>query len=387
MVTSVEPSRARDFLFIQSTTEVGGAETVLLNLFSASEELRRRSIVASLGFGTGDVPDRLRQMGTEVVELPRARIRQPVGTVRNILALRSLARARGIRVVVGNGAHPQIIAGAVARLAGARAAFFVHMIHHYPLWKNQPLDAIAVCSPSDLMLANSKASLAAMRRLRPGVEGRLVLLGTPIRPVPEAEAQAARAALGVSPAEVLIGVFGRLQRWKGQDIFVEAAARVAAMRDGVRFLVVGGSVFGLEPEFLEGLQRRVAEAGLGDKITFTGFRTDVPALMAACDLVCHTSRVPEPFGMVIIEAMALGRPVIASRGGGPSEIIESGTSGILVEAEDPEALAREMLRLCDDPAERRRLGENAAQRVKDNFDIRSTVAVLIRELDAVARMR
>jgi glycosyltransferase involved in cell wall biosynthesis len=379
--------QARDFLFVQSTTEVGGAETVLLNLFDASPELRGRSIIANLGFGEGDVPRRLRQMGAEVVDLPHARLRHPVGTLRNVLALRSLARARSIRVVVGNGAHPQIIAGAVARLAGARGVFFVHMIHHYPLWKNDPLDAIAVCSPCDLLLANSKASLATLRQLRPNVESRLLQLGTPIRPVPEAEARGARAELGVPPDDLLIGVFGRLQRWKGQDVFVEAAVRVAAVRPGIRFVVVGGSVFGLEPEFLEGLRRRVTQAGLDGRVTFTGFRTDVPALMAACDLVCHTSRVPEPFGMVIIEAMALGRPVIASRGGGPSEIIEDGTSGLLVSPEDPEGLAREMLRLADDPAERRRLGARAAERVKNHFDIETTAAGLIRELDAVSRPR
>jgi glycosyltransferase involved in cell wall biosynthesis len=384
MTTAAAEAQARDFLFIQSTTEVGGAETVLLNLFSASEALRRRSVIANLGFGEGDVPQRLRRMGAEVVDFPRARLREPLGTARNILALRALVRSRSIKVVVGNGAHPQIIAGTVARLAGARSVFFVHMIHHHPLWKNDLLDALAVRAPADLLLANSKASLAALRRLRPGVESRLITLGTPIRPVPEVEARAARAALGVPADGILIGVFGRLQRWKGQDVFVEAALQVARARQGSRFIVVGGSVFGLEPAFFEGLKRRVSESGLTERVMFTGFRTDVPALMAACDIVCHTSRVPEPFGMVIIEAMALGRPVIASRGGGPSEIIESGTSGILVAPEDPEALASEMLRLCDDPGERQRLGDNAARRVKDSFDIETTVATLIRELDGVS---
>ena len=124
--------------------------------------------------------------------------------------------------------------------------------------------------------------------------------------------------------EVLFGVFGRLQRWKGQDVFVEAAAEVARRHPQARFAIVGGSVFGLEPEFLEGLKRRVAELNLVDRLVFTGFRKDVAALMAACDVVCHTSRVPEPFGLVVIEAMMLGRPVIATRGGGPSEIIDSG---------------------------------------------------------------
>src|SRR6185437_4155513 len=75
--TPATPSAHRDFLFVQSTTEVGGAETVLLNLFETSEELRRRSLIATLGFGNGDLPERLRSAGAEVVELKMARLRHP----------------------------------------------------------------------------------------------------------------------------------------------------------------------------------------------------------------------------------------------------------------------------------------------------------------------
>src|SRR4029077_7787331 len=145
--------------------------------------------------------------------------------------------------------------------------------------------------------------------------------------------------LGAQPGDVVFGVFGRLQRWKGQDVFVSAAIEVARARPGSRFVVVGGSVFGLEPEFFASLQQRVRERGLDGRITFTGFRSDVPRLMAACDVVCHTSRVPEPFGLVVIEAMMLGRPVIATRGGGPSEVITSDDMGVLEPAQDPAALA------------------------------------------------
>src|SRR5215467_961979 len=96
-------SPSRDFLFVQSTTEVGGAESTLLNLFSHSPELRARSVIASLGFGEGDLPTRLRGVGAEVVELPRARLRDVVGFTRTVWTLRGLVRSRAIRVVVGNG--------------------------------------------------------------------------------------------------------------------------------------------------------------------------------------------------------------------------------------------------------------------------------------------
>ena len=360
---------ARDFLFVQSATEIGGAESVLFNLFEASAELRQRALVASLSFGSGNLPARLRALDVEVVELPKARVRDVGGAARTILALRRLIRARGVRVVVGNGAHPQVLGGLAARAARARAVYLVHMIHRTPLWANESLDMLALRGPCDLMLAVSKAAREPLAALRPNVESRLVYDGVPIREVtPEAAAQA-RAELGCAADDVLFGVFGRLQRWKGQDVFVAAAGEVARARPRARFVVVGGSVFGLEPEYFEGLRREAAALGLGERLTFTGFRNDVPRLMAACDVVCHTTRVAEPFGMVIVEAMMLGRPVIATRGGGPSEIIDSSASGVLVPPDDPSALAAAMIDLIDDAERRRDLGRHAATRARAAFTI------------------
>jgi glycosyltransferase involved in cell wall biosynthesis len=374
----------RDFLFVQSTTEVGGAESALLNMFAASAELRRRSAIAILGFGEGNLPDRLRDSGAEVIELPRARLREPVRLARTLMALRALVRERGIRVIVGNGAHPQILAGAAARLSGAKTVFLVNMIHPVPLWANDPRDALAILGPCDLMLAISKSSQATLERLRPNVEKRLLYWGTPLREVSEADAQAARATLGARAGELLVGVFGRLQRWKGQDVFIEAAAQVLRQCPDSRFAVVGGSVFGLEPEFADALRARAQILGIADRIVFTGFRTDVAPLMAACDIVCHTTRVAEPFGLVLIEAMGLGRAVIATRGGGPSEIIESDEMGALVPAGDATALASAIADLARDPDRRRTMGARALSRVREAFTIESMADNLIRHLDGAA---
>src|SRR5262245_34936460 len=101
----------RDFLFVQSTTEFGGAESMLLNLFTGSEELRRRSLIANLGYGKGDLPTRLRAIGAEVIDLPGVRLRNPLQVAGTLLAMRKLVRARGIKVMLGNGAHPQIVGG------------------------------------------------------------------------------------------------------------------------------------------------------------------------------------------------------------------------------------------------------------------------------------
>ena len=387
MISGAAPVPRRDFLFLQSTTEIGGAETVLLNLFEASAELRRRALVVTLGFANGDLPQRLRGFGVEVIELKMARFRYPWKVAPTFRQLLRVVRSSGVRAIIGNGGHPQVIAGAVARLTRIRSVFMAHMIYPHPIWKNDPRDFLALAGPLDLALGVSRSAQAALAKLRPSVPNRLLYNGTPMREVTTTEASAARSELGAADGDVLVGVFGRLQRWKGQDIFVEAAGEVARLRPRTRFAIVGGSVFGLEPEFLEGLRNRVTALGLGDRLIFTGFRRDVARLMAACDVVCHTSRVPEPFGLVIIEAMSLARPVVATAGGGPSEIIATEDHGTLVPAEDPAALTRALLALIDAPERRRQLGVNARERVRREFSIDVMASNLIAHLDALIAAR
>jgi glycosyltransferase involved in cell wall biosynthesis len=132
-----------------------------------------------------------------------------------------------------------------------------------------------------------------------------------------------------------------------------------------------------------GLKRRAAQLGLGDRLYFAGQREDVPRLMAACDVVCHATRVPEPFGMVLIEAMAQSRPVIATRGGGPSEVVEDGATGLLVPPDDAPAMADAMRLLAADPKRRCAMGEAGLQRVKARFSSEAMASRLLQALDTL----
>lgn len=380
------PPNQKDFLFVQSTTEVGGAEMVLLNMFAESAELRRRSLIATLGFGDGDLPARLRAVGADVTELKMPRLRHLWELPPVFKQLRDIARQSGVRAVMGNGGHPQIVGGVVARLAGVRSVFVAHNVYRYPLWKNDPRDILGLSGPMDLVLAVSRAVQAGVAKLRPRVPGALMYNGTPIRAVIQDDVAQARAELGVGPDEVLIGVFGRLQRGKGQDVFITAGGRVARERPRTKFVVVGGSVFGLEPEFAEEIHRSAKALGLDGRMSFTGQRGDVPRLMAACDIVCHTSREPEAFGMVIVEAMAQGRPVIATGPAGPAEIVTP-ACGILVQPDEPAALADAIVTLVDDPERRRQMGAAARERAARQFSMPRMVATFFENVDRLIGAR
>jgi glycosyltransferase involved in cell wall biosynthesis len=161
---------------------------------------------------------------------------------------------------------------------------------------------------------------------------------------------------------------GRITPWKGQHVFIEAFARAFADGDE-RGLIVGDALFadsgGPEAAYAAGLRHQAEHLGVADRLTFTGFVDDVPSLLATVDLVVHASVEPEPFGLVVIEAMAAGRALIASAAGGPLEIVDDGVDGVLVAPGDVAALADAMRALADDPDRRAALGAAARRAILD----------------------
>ena len=139
----------------------------------------------------------------------------------------------------------------------------------------------------------------------------------------------------------IVGHFSRLSPWKGQHILIEA---LTYCPKNVTAIFVGDALFG-EQDYVEQLHKQVAELGLEDRVKFLGFRSDIPQLMAICDLVAHTSIAPEPFGRVIVEAMLSGIPIVAAQSGGAIELIEPGINGFLVPPDQPQQLA-EVINTC-----------------------------------------
>ena len=193
--------------------------------------------------------------------------------------------------------------------------------------------------------------------------------------IDEGTPAALRRSLGVPADACLIGMVGNIKEWKGQLIVAQAFALLRAKAPNAHLVFVGTcSNLAEDQAYLEQLQRFIADAGMGSSVTFLGFRQDAASVMNAMDVVVHASTLPEPYGRVIIEAMALSKPVIATDHGGPREIIENGVSGFLTAPSDSEALARCLLDLISSPDLRRRIGRQALQRVNAKFS--TTQAVL-----------
>jgi glycosyltransferase involved in cell wall biosynthesis len=187
---------------------------------------------------------------------------------------------------------------------------------------------------------------------------------------PPEEIAALRSSLGIAVEDYVVGHFSRLSPWKGQHILIDALAHCPK---NTVVLLVGEALFG-EGDYVAELQQQVEELGLGDRVKFLGFRSDVPSLMAACDLVTHTSTAPEPFGRVIIEAMLCGTPVIAAAAGGATELVESGKTGWLTPPGDRTALA-DQINWCHSHPEMTEQVENIAlSMASKQFHLRTTQA-------------
>lgn len=143
-----------------------------------------------------------------------------------------------------------------------------------------------------------------------------------------------------------VGHFSRLSPWKGQHVLIEALVHCP---DDVTAILAGDALFG-EQEYVQQLHAQVAALGLQDRVQFLGFRSDVPQLMAICDLVAHTSTAPEPSARVLVETMLCGRPLAATQDGGTVELVEHGKTGWLIPPGDPEKLA-EVIMFCRDQPE------------------------------------
>ena len=181
-----------------------------------------------------------------------------------------------------------------------------------------------------------------------------------------------RTELDIPADAPLVGVVGRLTEQKGHAYLLEAFVTVVQELPSARLLVVG------DGELRPALERQAAHLGLRGGVTFTGHREDVPRIMMALDVLVMPS-LWEGFGLVLLEAMAASKPVIASQVSAIPEIVVEGETGLLVPPKDPENLSRALLALLRDPAWAREMGRRGCQRLEQQF----TVARMVEQTQAV----
>jgi len=389
-------------LFVNPGCALGGAEHSLLLLLQG---VRGRSIEANVAvFGKGPFRDRLSALGIPMMDVALSRWTRaagryqlpggPVGGAALMAgslpaALRLVAAARriGADVIHTNGMKAHLLGGLAGRLVQVPVIW--HLRDFPPAgWAGRTFREAARRLP-EMILAPSEAVAASVRlpgRTRPRVIPDPVDLDQFHPGIPPARI---RRELGIAGAEPLIGMIGHLTPWKGHEVFLEIARAVADRIPRSRFVIVGGSIYETHGHagYPETLRQRVAALGLSDRVTFLGARDDIPELLAGLNVLVHTPTAPEPFGRVLAEAMAVGRPVVAARCGGIPEVVEDGVTGFLVPSADVGAFTVAVVRLLEDPVLCRRLGGAGPRRAEARFGIEAHAASVLEAYRSVLEGR
>jgi len=233
---------------------------------------------------------------------------------------------------------------------------------------------------SQAVIANSTQTRLWLQKQAPALAGRTTVAFNGLAPAPLAAPSAAqefRNRLGLAGTDVLVVLAGRINRMKGQDLLIEAASflRETGMLGRLQFLIVGDTVPGDEA-LRDALRSRAEALGVGSRVRFLPFTEDIFCVWAAADIAVVPSTEPEAFGLVAIEAMACGRPVVAAAHGGVLDIVEDGVTGLLFPPRSAKALADALTLLANDDELRRRLGEAGPRRQLRLFSLDAQVATI-----------
>ena len=373
----------RRILFVHTTSEVGGSDVSLAHIVERLDRTRFQSVVALPS--DGPLVARLQSAGAEVAVLPRMRKLTSrkgapglamfgAGYPMGVASLASLVRRKRIDLVHTNTIH-NLYGWAAARLTGRPHVWHVREI----VWQSSALRGLErslALNFSTRVVVTSRAVGGMFERdgvLPPQVV--TIANGVDTARFAPGASDRVRRDFGIAAGAPLIGAAARLDVWKGLEDFIDAAAVVHRTRPDARFVIAGGPIEGLE-SYASTLQEQARGRGLTGVLHFAGWKygpTEMPDFHRSLDVLVLPSREPEPFGLVVLEAMASSRPVIATAQGGPLEIVVDGTTGVLVEPRNPEAMARAMVALVDDAPRGRMMGAAGRERVETEFAIERTV--------------
>lgn len=331
-------------------------------LYYLLEHLDRDSFSPTVLFlNDGPFVEEIKALGIPViVRSASVRLRHLAAWERPIGIIAEVASDTDARIIHANGEKVSIFAGRAAVRTGIPS---IAWLHDAPGaggvsgWLTQrvlsriPHQAVVTCSRWLAEEFNRKLDLGAFSI----VNG----LDLDTLPGPNPSVDVIKAEHGWPRDSPVVSHFARLQRWKGTEYFLDAAAQLIVKVPSVRFLVVGDALYGREVKYAADLRRKAAVLGIEDHLVFTGYRRDAHQIMAASDIVVHCSTKLDPFPTVVLEGMAMGKPVVATRTRGPEEAIEEGRTGLLVEPRDVPSLVSALERLVHSSDLRQRIGAAA----------------------------
>jgi glycosyltransferase involved in cell wall biosynthesis len=340
----------------------GGGETMLMSFLRSLDQ--SRLAVTVVFFEDGPFVDETRSLGLRTLVLPAGRLRQLRRSARVVVSLaRLLSREQ-----------PDLLLNWMAKthLYGSPAAVLARRADRVVWWQHTTntrhwLNRLATLLPARAIGCSSRHAATIQARQWPTRATFVVHPGIDAPPRLSSHDQAAlRQRLGIRPASLIVGLVGRLELGKRHDLFLEALELLRARGLDVHGLLVGGAVPASPPELAARLDEEIVARSLGGVVTVTGQVEDARPLIGLMDVLVNVASA-ESFGIAVVEALALGVPVVARSGAGPAEIIEPNRSGLLVAEAEPEAVADAVETVLTRPDVRERLRRGGAARFRSHF--------------------
>lgn len=346
--------------YVFAALPVGGAERLLLSTLRELDRGRFDPLVCSLS-EKGPIGHELEGHGIPVIALGRMRHRRFDPLI--IRDLARLLRDRRIDIVHTHLYHGGLYGRLAAWRAGvpARLATF-HNVYPVRRWRRHLVNRL-LARLTDRVLAVSAAvrdDLIHHDGLNPG---EVAVLENAIEvDAFQGDRGEGRRALGLPLDAFVIGTIGKLETQKGHRFLLEAFGAIRDQVPGARLVIVGAGKLDSSLRDLAGV------FGLADAVQFPGLRSDIPRVLASLDVFALPS-LWEGLPIVLLEAMAAGLPVVATRVGGIPDVLVDGETGFLVEPERPELLAGAILRCLTEPSRARRMADAAGEVVRSRFSI------------------
>jgi glycosyltransferase involved in cell wall biosynthesis len=381
-------------LYLNHTALVSGAEHSLLTLMEGLPP----EVEPCLACPAGQLADLARAAGVPVVEVAgtEGSLRlHPIHTPRTFVDLgraavnvRATAKRAGVDLIHANTVRAGLIASAVSRFGGPPAV--AHVRDRLPPGALSDVTLRALLAGTRIVIANSRYTAERI----PSGRAQIRVISNPVNlkrfDPGSIDPAAARSRLGLDSSDFVLAVIGQITPWKGQDLAIQVAGEISSMEPSVRLLIAGSAKFKSgatrldNPAYLAELQGLVERMGLGATVRFLGERQDVPEILAATDVVLVPSW-EEPFGRAIIEAMAMGVPVIATDVGGPAEIVRDRIDGLLRPPRDPDAWARAVRELIAEPDRLETMGRRGREQALARFGVEQHVKAVLAAYEDVVR--
>lgn len=372
----------RPILYIHPSNELYGSDRSLLRLVRDldKEKFTPHIIVANDLEYEGLLTNKFEASDITYSEFKLGVLRRKYHTPQGLglFSYRTLQSARQIAAYCRANQITLIHSNSAAVFSGGLAARWLNIPHIWhvreiitePAWLNKII-ANTLYNYADAIVAVSGPARDRLMAAKPEIRERIVVINDGIKPQPfvtvsEPRIRQLRMQWGASDTTTIIGMIGRLNSWKGQNFLLEAAASVLKNGNNSRLVFVGGNVPGEEWR-TEELQNQVDQLDLTDLVCIDGFRFDIPEVMAAFDVFVLPSTRPDPYPNVVLEAMASGKPVIATAHGGPTEQLLDGETGYLVSPTSTKQMADALITLIADPQLRKHMGQAGQMRLINNF--------------------